>query len=35
VFESAIVRIFEKGNLVADIIAELWLLNREHVITKA
>jgi len=34
VSESAIVRIFENGNLVGDIIPELWLLNREHVITK-
>jgi diadenylate cyclase len=34
VSESAIVRIFEDGNLVGDIIPELWLLSREHVITK-
>jgi len=34
VSESAIVRIFEQGNLVGDIIPELWLLNREHVMTK-
>jgi diadenylate cyclase len=32
VSESAIVRIFEGGSMVGDIIPELWLLSREHVI---
>ena len=32
VSESAIVRIFEKGVMVGDIIPELWLLSRENVI---
>jgi diadenylate cyclase len=32
VSESAIVRIFEGGVLVGDIIPELWLLSREHVV---
>ena len=30
VSESAIVRIFEGGRIVGDIIPELWLLSREH-----
>jgi diadenylate cyclase len=30
VSESAIVRIFERGVIVGDIIPELWLLSREH-----
>jgi diadenylate cyclase len=30
VSESAIVRIFEGGAIIGDIIPELWLLNREH-----
>jgi diadenylate cyclase len=34
VSESAIVRIFEKGVMVGDIIPELWLLSRENVIAK-
>jgi DNA integrity scanning protein DisA with diadenylate cyclase activity len=34
VSEIAIVRIFERGNMVGDIIPELWLLSREHVIAK-
>ena len=34
VSESAIVRIFEDGNLIGDIIPELWLMNREHVFSK-
>jgi diadenylate cyclase len=34
VSESAIVRIFEDGSLVGDIIPELWLMNREHVFSK-
>ena len=34
VSESAIVRIFERGIMVGDIIPELWLLSREHVIAK-
>src|SRR5262249_6173342 len=34
VSESAVVRIFEGGTLVGDIIPELWLLNQEHVFTK-
>jgi hypothetical protein len=34
VSESAIVRIFEKGAMVGDIIPELWLLSRENVIVK-
>ena len=32
VSESAIVRIFEAGVLVGDIIPELWLLSREHIV---
>jgi DNA integrity scanning protein DisA with diadenylate cyclase activity len=35
VSESAIVRIFEDGSLIGDIIPELWLLNREQVFGKA
>jgi DNA integrity scanning protein DisA with diadenylate cyclase activity len=31
VSESAIVRIFEDGRLIGDIIPELWLLSREHI----
>ena len=34
VSESAIVRIFEDGSLVGDIIPELWLMNRERVVSK-
>jgi diadenylate cyclase len=34
VSESAIVRIFESGAMVGDIIPELWLLSRENVIGK-
>lgn len=34
VSESAIVRIFEGGGLVGDIIPELWLLNREVLFSK-
>jgi DNA integrity scanning protein DisA with diadenylate cyclase activity len=34
VSESGVVRIFEGGTLVGDIIPELWLLNQEHVFTK-
>ena len=34
VSESAIVRIFEGGTLVGDIIPELWLIDREHVFAK-
>src|SRR5213593_2024488 len=34
VSESAIVRIFEDGVLIGDIIPELWLLGHEHVFSK-
>lgn len=34
VSESAVVRIFENGTLLADIIPELWLLNQEFVFLK-
>jgi len=34
VSESAIVRIFQDGILIGDIIPELWLLSREHVFAK-
>lgn len=34
VSESGIVRVFERGELIGDIIPELWLLSREHVLTK-
>ena len=34
VSESAIVRIFEDGSLVGDIIPELWLMNRERVVSR-
>jgi diadenylate cyclase len=34
VSESAIVRIFEDGVIIGDIIPEIWLLNREHVFSK-
>jgi diadenylate cyclase len=34
VSESSVVRIFEAGILVGDIIPELWLLNQEHLFTK-
>jgi diadenylate cyclase len=34
VSESAIVRIFEAGALVGDIIPELWLIDREHVFAR-
>jgi diadenylate cyclase len=35
VSESAVVRIFEGGTLIGDIIPELWLLNQEHVFGKS
>jgi diadenylate cyclase len=35
VSESAVVRIFEGGTLIGDIIPELWLLNQEHVFAKS
>ena len=34
VSESAIVRIFQDGILIGDIIPELWLMSREHVFGK-
>jgi DNA integrity scanning protein DisA with diadenylate cyclase activity len=34
VSESAIVRIFEGGRLIGDIIPELWLLSQEHLAAK-
>jgi DNA integrity scanning protein DisA with diadenylate cyclase activity len=33
VSESGVVRIFKGGVLVGDVIPELWLLSREHVVT--
>jgi diadenylate cyclase len=34
VSESGVVRVFEGGSLVGDIIPELWLLSREHVLAQ-